>query len=153
MNNEKRIQLKIATPERIIFQEEAEQVTLPTQEGEITILPDHIPLIANLVPGIIDVKTGGEFLEMAVSGGFMEIHSNELTILADTAERAEEIDLERAEKARQMAESRKQQVRRGMDEEQYASVISRIEKQLVRIKLGKRYQKRGRAQMNINNHR
>lgn len=152
MDNSRKIQLKVTTPERIVFQEEAEQITLPTQEGEITLLPNHIPLIANLVPGIIEIKSNENTTEMAVSGGFMEIHNNELTILADTAERAEEIDLERAEKARQLAEERKQKIHKGLDEEQYASVISGIEKQLARLKLGKRYQKRGKTGMSISNH-
>jgi len=151
MSNNKKIQFKIATPERIIFQEEAEQLTIPTQKGEITILPNHIPLISNLAPGIIDIKAEGELLEVAISGGFMEIHSNELIILADTAERAEEIDIERAEKAKQMAESRKQQIQRGFDESQYATVISQIEKQFARLKLGKRYQKRARSRIDISN--
>lgn len=152
MPNDKKIQLKIATPERIIFQEEADQITLPTQEGEITILPNHRALITNLSPGIIELRVDSESLELAVSGGFLEIHDNQLTVLADTAERAEEIDIERAEQAKQRAEERKQQVRRGYDEEQYASVISRIEKNLVRLKLGKRYQKRSRTGFQTDRH-
>jgi F-type H+-transporting ATPase subunit epsilon len=152
MPNDKKIQLKIATPERVIFQEEADQITLPTQEGEITILPNHRALITNLSPGIIELRTDGDSLEMAVSGGFLEIHNNKLTVLADTAERAEEIDIERAEQAKQRAEERKQRIRREYDEEQYASVISQIEKNLVRLKLGKRYQKRSRARFQTNGH-
>ena len=135
----KTIKLKIVTPERIVLEGEAQQVTLPTQMGEITILPDHVPLISNIKTGIIEAHQNGDVVPMAVSGGFLEFHGNELTILADTAERAEEINLERAEQARKRAEQLKQEQQKSFGESQYASVISQIEKQLARIKVVKKY--------------
>ncbi len=143
------ISLKIATPERVVFQEEITEITLPTYKGIITILPGHIPLIATLVPGEIEIKSRGEDFTMAVSGGFLELQNNELTILADTAEKAEEIDLKRAEEARKKAEDLKQQSRKNLDEGQYAAVISRVEKQLARIKVAKRHERRGKPRMNL----
>jgi F-type H+-transporting ATPase subunit epsilon len=142
-----KIKLKITTPERVVLEEEVDQVTLTTQEGEITVLPDHIPLIVNLVPGIVEAKKNGEDISMAISGGFLELHDNQLTVLADTAERAEEIDLERAERARREAEERKQKHRRDTDEAQYAAVVAQIEKQLARIKVAKRYQRKSARRM------
>lgn len=142
-----KIKFKITTPERIVMEDEMDQITLPTQTGEITVLPNHIPLITTLKPGIIEAKKNGDEISMAVSGGFMELHDNQLTVLADTAERAEEIDLEEAEEARKRAERMKQEHSKTMDEGQYATVISQIENQLVRIKLAKRYRSRGRSQM------
>ncbi|MDZ7611855.1 MAG: ATP synthase F1 subunit epsilon [Candidatus Moranbacteria bacterium] len=148
----KKIKLKVATPERIIFEQEISQITLPTQEGIITILPDHIPLMSNLVSGVASFVEEGEVKEMAISGGFLELHSNELTILADTAERADEIDLERAEEARKRAIEQKQEQRKSFDENQFATVLSRIEKESARVKLAKRYQRRSKKRIHLNNH-
>lgn len=145
----KNISLKIATPERVVFQEEIDEITIPTQKGIITVLPGHIPLISSLASGEINIKTREEELVMAVSGGFLELSADQLTILADTAEKAEEIDLERAEEARKKAEEMKQNARKNLDEGQYAAVISNIEKQLARIKVAKRFQRRGKARMNL----
>lgn len=134
-----KIKLKIATPEKVVLEREVDQVSLPTQMGEITILPKHVPLLTIIVPGIIEAKEGGDVLPMAVSGGFLEFHDDELVILADTAERAEDIDLQRAEEARQNAERLKQEARKTLDEGQYAAVISQVEKQLARIRAAKKY--------------
>ncbi len=135
----KSIKLKITTPERVVLEDEVGQISIPTESGEITILPDHVPLITTLSPGLAEAKKDGHDITMAVSGGFLEFHDNQLTILADTAERAEEIDLERAEKARQRAEQLKSEKRRTLDENQYAAVVSRIEKQMARIRVAKKY--------------
>ncbi len=137
----KTIKLKIATPEKVILKTEATQVTLPTKKfGEITILPDHIPYLSILAPGMIEVKNKDrESAPMAISGGFLELHENELTILADTAERAEDIDLERAEEARKKAEKMMEEQSRGLDKDQYAAAVARLEKQLARIRVAKKY--------------
>ena len=142
-----KIKLKIVTPKRIVFEEEVAQVSLPTKMGEITILPGHVPLVGTLVAGAIEAKKeksdkDDEIIPMAVSGGFLEFHENEITILADTAERADEIDLERAEEARKRAEELKKDKRKHLDEEQFATVVSNIEKQLSRIKVRKKYRPR-----------
>lgn len=139
----KTIKLKITTPERIVLETEMEQVTLPTETGEVTILPNHVPLLSIIVPGVIEVKGQAEMTQMATSGGFLEFHDNELTILADTAERADEIDLERAQAARQRAEEKRKEQRENLDENQYAAVVSGIEKQLARIRVAKKYRPRG----------
>ena len=134
----KTIQLKITTPERVVLEKEFESISLPTENGEITVLPEHISLLTSLVSGEILARKGNEEISMAISGGFMEFHQNEMNILADTAERAEEIDLERAERARKRAEEAKQEAQKSMDENQYAMVISRIEKNLARIRVARR---------------
>lgn len=133
------IKLKITTPERVVLEEEFESISLPTENGEITVLPKHISLLTSLVPGELYLKKGKEEILMAISGGFMELHKDEMNILADTAERAEEIDLERAEMARKRAEKAKQEARKSLDENQYAMVISRIEKNLVRIRVARKH--------------
>jgi F-type H+-transporting ATPase subunit epsilon len=145
-----KISLKINTPERVVLEEKIDQITLPTQAGVITILPNHIPLISNLISGIASVVSKGEMREMAISGGFLEFHDNELNILADTAEKADEIDLQRAEEARKKAIEQKQDRRKHLDETQFATVLSKIEKETARIKLAKRYQRRSKRRINLN---
>ena len=89
----KQIKLKIVTPEKILFEDIVSQVSVSTIMGEITILPNHIPLVSQLASGEIVIKTeqGREDL-MAVSGGFIEVLPDQVVILADTAERAEDIE-------------------------------------------------------------
>ncbi len=100
------IQFKIVTPERTVLEEDIYQITLPIEGGEVTILPNHIPYIGTVKSGeiLIRKEMNGEETSLATSGGFVELHDNTLVVLADTAERAEEIDLARAETARRQAE-------------------------------------------------
>ncbi|OGI25664.1 MAG: ATP synthase F1 subunit epsilon [Candidatus Moranbacteria bacterium RBG_13_45_13] len=133
-----KIKFKIVTPERTVYENEIDQVTLPTQEGEITVLPEHIPLISVLAPGELLVKRGNEEIAMAVSGGMIEVRKNEMTILADTAERAEEIDLQRAEEARKKAEQLKDEKIR-LDETEYAAAAALLERNLARIRVARKH--------------
>ena len=133
-----KIKFKIVTPERTVFEDEIDQLTLPTQEGEITVMANHIPLIAVLQAGELVAKKGSEEIAMAVSGGMVEVRSNEITILADTAERAEEIDIARAEEAKQKAEKLKDEKIR-MDETEYATAAAIFEKNLARIKVARKH--------------
>lgn len=136
--NSNKIQFKIVTPERTVYESEIDQVTLPTQEGEITVLPEHIPLISVLAPGELVARKNGEEIAMAVSGGMIEVRKNEITILADTAERAEEIDVKRAEEARERAEKLKDEKIR-MDDTEYAAVAALMERNLARIKVARKH--------------
>jgi F-type H+-transporting ATPase subunit epsilon len=147
----KDIKLKIVTPAKILFEEKVAQVSVSTVLGEITILPNHIPLVAQLAPGEIVVKKpvspsqgGGDKAEedlMAVSGGFIEVLPDQIVILADTAERADEIDEERAEAARQKAEEVLKE--KSADAESFAMIAAQMEKQLARLKVARKYKKRG----------
>ncbi len=100
------MQLEIVTAERRVYSEEVDMLVAPGIDGQLGILPNHAPLLTALQPGEIRVDKDGEENYMAVSGGFLEVLSNRVTILADTAERAEEIDIERAEAAVRRAEER-----------------------------------------------
>lgn len=93
------MQLDIVTAERLVSSDEVELVVAPGIDGELGILPSHAPLLTALAAGEIKVVKDGEESFIAIGGGFMEIIGNKVTILADTAERAEEIDAERAEEA------------------------------------------------------
>ena len=90
----------------MVYSEEVDMLVAPGIDGQLGILPNHAPLLTALQPGEIRVDKDGEENYMAVSGGFLEVLSNRVTILADTAERAEEIDIERAEAAVRRAEER-----------------------------------------------
>src|SRR3989338_5084417 len=99
--SEKKLKLKIVTPERVLLESEVDSLSVPTQMGEITILPHHIPMVANLQPGEMKAVTDGEPRLMAVAGGVIEVRpGNEIVVLADAAEEAHMIDLKRAEEAR-----------------------------------------------------
>ena len=100
------IRTDIVTAERLVFSEDADIVIVPGVEGEMGILPHHAPLMTMIRPGEILVRKGTEEYYMAISGGFLEVKENHITILADAAERADEIDIARAEAAKKRAEER-----------------------------------------------
>lgn len=141
MDANKTIKFEIVTPERTVLKESIVQITLPTRQGEITVLPGHIPLVASLMPGVIEIKKADGKLEIiSVSGGFIEVQKEKVVILADTAERAEEIDLDKAEEARKRAEEIKKQAK-SKEEIDFAGISSKIEKELARTKAVKRWKK------------
>lgn len=144
-DDNKVIKFELVTPERVVLKDCISQVTVPTREGEITVLPKHMPLVATLVPGVLEiVDNKGEKKTLAVSGGFLEVLLNKVVVLADTAERSEEIDIERAEKAMEWAEKEMKKKQGEMkDEKQYAEVFSGIERQLARIRAARRHQSSG----------
>jgi F-type H+-transporting ATPase subunit epsilon len=97
------MQVEVVTGEREIYRGEAEEVIVPGIEGEMGILPHHAALLTALKAGDLRIKLGGAEDYLFVSGGFMEVYNNTVTVLADAAEHADEIDASRAEAARQRA--------------------------------------------------
>src|SRR3972149_11328106 len=96
------LSLQIITPERVVFSEEGvDSVTLPGAEGELTVLPSHAPLMTGLRPGALMFRKGGEEIDVALSGGFLEVRDDKVVVLADSAERSDEIDAARAGAERQ----------------------------------------------------
>lgn len=130
------IKFQITTPERVVFHDEVDEVVLPTTQGEIGVLPHHIPLVALLVPGEVRIRKGSETTYMAVSGGFIQVRPESVTVLADTAEREDEIDLTRAEEARRRAHELMQQKQAGATD--FAALSARLEKELARLKVARR---------------
>jgi F-type H+-transporting ATPase subunit epsilon len=98
------LNLEIVTPERKVLSEPVESVTVPTASGEIGILTNHAPLISSLRPGILSYRKGGATEKMVISGGFVEVSANNVSILADIAEDAAAIDIEAARGERDAAE-------------------------------------------------
>jgi F-type H+-transporting ATPase subunit epsilon len=98
------LKLEIVTPEKKVFDETVDSVTVPTASGEAGILPNHAPLISALKPGILSYTLKGTTERLAVSGGFVEVSSNSVSVLTDSAEMAAEIDADAARSERDAAE-------------------------------------------------
>ena len=137
------IRLDIVTAERLIYSEEINILVAPGIDGELGILPRHAPLLTALKPGEIRIVKDGEESYMAVSGGFMEVLGNKITILADTAERVEEIDIQRAEEALKRAEERVVSRTSDMDLERALASIRRSQ---VRLKVARQRRRRAVGQ-------
>ena len=142
----KQLKLKIVTPERLILEEMVDQVSLPTTEGEITVLPDHIPLITGLSYGDIVAVTNGEHIPMAVVGGFVEIKKNEdditlVAVLADFAEHVSELSDEKIEEAKVRAE----ELQRQMENEEivdFEHFQAELERSLTRVKIADKWRRK-----------
>lgn len=133
------IKFKIVTPEKSIYENEIFQVTIPTVDGEITILPNHIPLVSVLKAGELRLKDKSGEHQMAISGGFLEVKEhNEVVILADHAERVPEIDIQKAEEARQRAEEQMKNLKNSQDVD-YARLQAVIDRELNKLRIAKKY--------------
>ena len=140
-DNMDKIKFKIATPEKVVYENDILQASIPTTSGEITILPNHIPLVSILQAGELKIKDKNGEQAVAVSGGFLEIKpNNEVVILADNAERAEEIDIDRAEQARQRAEEQMEKAKAEEDVD-YARLQAVLDREMNRVVVGKKYKK------------
>ncbi|MFH1404870.1 MAG: ATP synthase F1 subunit epsilon [Patescibacteria group bacterium] len=129
------ISLKVVTPERIVFEDEVDSITTMTQMGEITILSNHVPIVATLRSGETTLRKGGEEYYLATSTGFLEVRSgNEVVILADTAERSEELDLEAIEKAKERAHKMLEE-KQHVDDVSFAEAAAMLERELARFKV------------------
>jgi F-type H+-transporting ATPase subunit epsilon len=99
-----KLQLEIVTPQGLVYSGEVDEVTAPGSEGEFGVLPGHAPYITTLRTGLLTCKLGGENMHFFVSWGYAEVGSDKVVVLADSAERAEDIDIERAREAHRRAE-------------------------------------------------
>lgn len=133
---------KIITPERTVFTARAREVVLPTAQGEIAILPHHIPLISLLKAGAVRVinEEGIEEI-LAVSTGVIEVSGMNITVLADTAERADELEEEKIAHAREAAE--KLMTERRTDSIGFAEATALLERELARMKVARLRRSRG----------
>jgi F-type H+-transporting ATPase subunit epsilon len=134
------LSLQIVTPERVVLSEEGvESITLPGSEGEMTVLPSHAALMSGLRPGPLVVRKGGTETDIALSGGFVEIKDDKVTILADSAERSDDIDAARAEEARQRAAA---VLREHQADINIAEVMASLERAQARIRVAERTRRR-----------
>jgi F-type H+-transporting ATPase subunit epsilon len=129
------IDLQIVTPDRLIVQEQVDEVEIPGSEGYFGVLPGHTPLLASLAVGELWYRKGQEKFYLSLAFGFAEVLPDRVTILARLAERAEDIDVERAEQARQRAEQRLSQAKSDFDYERARVALT---KSLMRLQVSAR---------------
>jgi F-type H+-transporting ATPase subunit epsilon len=127
------LQLEILTPERQVLSETADMVTVPGLGGELGILPGHTPLISQLQTGVLTYLKGGANFQLHVSGGFVEVRDDHVSVLAEIAERPEEIDAARARISRDHIE--KQLGAWGGTEEDFEVARAKLERSMVRLQL------------------
>ena len=141
MAAKKTIQFEIVTLQQVVLKQAITQVTVPTKEGEITILPDHIPLVSILKPGVIETKDeSGEMEIMSISGGFIEVLRGKVVVLADSAERAFELNEEKVLAAKKKAEEEKIKAEKD-DHYDLSAVAIKLESALAREKALQRWRK------------
>jgi F-type H+-transporting ATPase subunit epsilon len=131
--------LDIVTAEREVFSDDVDEVVAPGVEGQLGILPHHAPLMTTLLPGELLVKKGGEEFYLAISGGFIEVRPDRVIVLADAAERVEEIDIARAEEAKRRAEKRLAEHEPGVDT---ARAEAALRRSLIRLQVAQRRRRR-----------
>ncbi len=133
------LKLEIVSAERLVYSDEVDMIVAPGIEGQLGILPNHAPLMTMLQPGELLVRKRGEETFLAISGGFLEVLQNRVAILADAAERADEIDVARAEAARSRAQ---EQIALRPPEADLIAAEAALRRALARLKVAERREKR-----------
>jgi F-type H+-transporting ATPase subunit epsilon len=128
-------QLEIVTPERLVVRDNAEEAQIPGRNGYLGVLPGHAPLITELGAGEISYRSGGQLYRFSMAWGFAEILPDKVTVLAETVERADEIDVSRARQSLQQAE---ELLKSAHSEEEFSEARSRIERAEARIEVAQR---------------
>jgi F-type H+-transporting ATPase subunit epsilon len=128
------ILLELVTPERLVLSEDVDEAVLPGFEGEFGVLPGHTQFLAILNIGILRYRKGSEMRKIALGGGYAEVTPERVVVMADTAEHADEIDVERAQRARDRAEAALKEL--SLDDEAYAKVYAELQRALVRMAAG-----------------
>ncbi len=137
------LNLKIITPDRIVYENPVEQITAVARDGELTILPGHEPLVTTLAIDVMRFKVRGEEEVAAVIGGIMEVSTSEVTIMSDVAELDVEIDEARAKQAKERVEAEKTQRTDKIDVYASELALSRAMARLKAAELGKLRKQRG----------
>ena len=137
------IKLDVVTAEQVIWSDDISMVIAPGVEGQLGILPHHTPLMTTLQPGELRIKRGEEEVSLAITGGFLEVRPDRIVVLADAAERAEQIDITRAEEARQRAAQRLATgLAAGFDAERARASLIRA---MARLQVAEKVQRRKRG--------
>ncbi len=134
------IHLQIITPEKTVYDDEVEQVSLPTTRGQITVLPNHVPLVTSVEPGELIFKKHSKVATFAAGYGFAQIGPENVKILVDLAKEAEEIEEKRIEEAKREAEEAIKQ-KHLLSEEEYATAAANLQKALVQLKIKRRHRR------------
>jgi F-type H+-transporting ATPase subunit epsilon len=128
-----RLTLEVATPSRLVVSESVDEVVVPGSEGYFGVLPGHAPLLATLGTGVLTYRIGRDEFRLALSRGFAEVRNDKVIVLADAAERPEDIDRERAERARERAERRL--AGRTQEEIDYTRAAAALARALTRLQV------------------
>ena len=136
------IELQIVTPDRLLVKEQVDEVEIPGTEGYFGVLPGHTPMLASLAVGEMWYRKGQEKTYLSLAYGFCEVLPDRVTILAQLAERAEDIDVARAEEAKKRAEQRLAQAKGDVDYERARTALA---KSLARLQVSARSQFAGRV--------
>jgi F-type H+-transporting ATPase subunit epsilon len=135
------IQLEIVTPERLAYSDEVDAVVLPGSEGELGVLPHHAPLVSTLGVGELRIRKGGQEESFAIVGGFLQVRPDKVVVMAETADMASEIDLEKAQEARREAE---RAIETGFHEAADLAVArAALQQALLRIRVAERRHREG----------
>lgn len=134
-----KLQLEVITPAKIVLSEEVDEITINTANGQISILPNHIDLLTKLVPGEMIVKIGGKSQSFAVTGGFLEISKNKVSILADYAVRAADIEIAKAKEAQERAEKLMKEKGENKD---FVMAEAELRKALLELKIATKHRNR-----------
>lgn len=131
--------LEIITPEKVIYKDEVSEVIVPTVDGEIAILPLHVNLLTQVNPGELIIKKGSSYQSLAITGGFLEVQSNKVSIVAEYAVKAQDIEVARAMEAKKRAE--KVMSEKSTDNEQRIAQAEMI-KAILELKVATKHKKR-----------
>lgn len=145
-NRPDNLQVEVVTAERELYSGEADYVSAPGIEGRLGILPRHAAMLALLGPGALTIKFNGQEEPIFVSGGFLEVSDNRMTVLADTAEHADEIDEARAQEARRRAEERLAQ---SQSDEERADLQAALVRAINRIRVAELGHRVGRRRIDM----
>lgn len=127
-----KLNLEVITPERLVLSESVDEVVVPGLGGELGILPEHTPLISQLQTGVLTYRRGADRKQLHVSGGFVEVKPDGVSVLSDVAELPEDIDAERAQKAKERAEKRLKSQGEDID---YSRAELKLQRAMIRIQL------------------
>ncbi len=130
-----KFRLEVVTPSRLVVSDEVDLVTAPGTDGDFGVMANHAPLLASLRIGRMTYYKDNETVNMAVSGGFCEVSNNRMTVLAEAAERSDEIDVERALRAKERAERRLQEAEAGREKIDIARAQAAMTRALTRLKI------------------
>lgn len=130
---------EIITPEKTVFKDDVDEIVVPTITGEIAILPNHVNLLTQVSPGELIVKKGSDTYPIAITGGFLEVNNNKISILSDYAIRAQDIEIARAQEAKKRAEKAMQEKTSDKD---FKIAQGELLKSLLELKIATRHKRR-----------
>lgn len=131
-----KLQLEIITPTKLVLQEEVDEITLPTTSGEISVLPNHVDLLTKITGGEMIIRKGGKSDLFAITGGFLEVSKNKVSILADHAIHAGDIEVSKVEEAKQRAEKA---MKEKQTEKDYQLLQDDLRRHVLELKVARRH--------------